>query len=119
MERKLIIKTAAILLAALGLATGLCPTANAASAQWVAAWKADPSGSTGEVPSGTQTLREIISPRRAGSLIRLHLTNRQGMSPVSFSRVWVGTQQTGAAVVAGSNRQVTFGGNTQLILQPG
>ena len=33
MERKLIIKTAAILLAALGLATGLCPTANAASAQ--------------------------------------------------------------------------------------
>ncbi len=107
-------------LAAMAIAS-LClsSTSWAAAPQWVSTWKADPTGSTGAIPAGTQTLREIISPRRSGDVVRLRLTNRQGMFPVSLSQVWLGTQQSGAQLVPGSNKQLTFGGRTDISLLPG
>lgn len=114
-------KSHAYLKAAVLAAAALClsSTALADSPEWMSGWKADPSGSTGEIPPGTATLREIISPRRAGDMVRLRLTNRQGLYPVSLSQVWVGTQQSGAQLVPGSNRQLTFGGRTDIALLPG
>ena len=82
----------------------------ASAAGWLGAWTGDPAGPTGIIPPGTQTLREIISPRVSGDSLRLQLTNRLGVLPVTFTQVWVGTQQSGAAIVVGSNKQLTFGG---------
>lgn len=109
------LKAAVLAMAAICLSSAVV----ADTPKWVSVWKADPSGSTGEIPTGTQTLREIISPRRAGDMVRLRLTNRQGMYPVSLSQVWLGTQQSGAQLVPGSNRQLTFGGRTDIALMPG
>ncbi|MGY8905518.1 MAG: GDSL-type esterase/lipase family protein [Burkholderiales bacterium] len=108
-------KTAAIAFAAICLGN----VGYAATPQWVSVWKADPTGSTGAIAPGTQTLREIISPRRAGDTVRLRLTNREGTLPVSLSEVWIGTQQSGAQLVAGSNRQLSFGGQRGVYLAPG
>ena len=77
----------------------------ASAAGWLGAWTGDPAGSTGVIPPGTQTLREIISPRVSGDALRL--------------QVWVGTQQSGAQIVTGSNKQLTFGGSSSVTLAPG
>ena len=91
----------------------------ASAAGWLGAWTGDPAGPTGIIPPGTQTLREIISPRVSGDALRLQLTNRLGVMPVTFTQVWVGTQQSGAAIVIGSNKQLTFGGSSSVTLAPG
>ncbi len=99
----------------------LCSTvvSPASAAGWLGAWTGDPAGATGIIPPGTQTLREIISPRVSGDALRLTLTNRLGIMPVTFSQVWIGTQQSGAAVVVGSNKQLTFGGSSNVTIPPG
>jgi lysophospholipase L1-like esterase len=115
MKRHAKLKIALLSVAVLCLNTA----AIAAVPKWVSAWKADPTGTTGAIPPGTQTLREIISPRGAGNTLRLRLTNREGTLPVSLSQVWIGTQQNGAQLVAGSNKQLTFGGRSDVYLAPG
>ena len=109
------------LVAGPAVAALLCSTAisPASAAGWLGAWTGDPAGATGVIPPGTQTLREIISPRVSGDYVRLQLTNRLGVLPVTFTQVWVGTQQSGAAVVPGSNKQLTFGGSSSVTLAPG
>ena len=89
------------------------------SAPWLSAWTAAPAGTTGVILPATQTIRDIISPRRTGNTVRLHLTNRQGTLPVTFSQVWIGTQQSGAQLVSGSNRPLTFGGKSAVTIAPG
>ena len=102
--------TTAVLLA------GMAPAS--AADQWTASWLTAPAGPTGVVPLAN-VLRETIVPHRGGSTIRLRLTNRGGVLPASFSEVWIGSQADGAALVAGSNRQLTFGGKSNVSLQPG
>jgi lysophospholipase L1-like esterase len=86
---------------------------------WLAAWTAAPAGTTGIIVPGTQTIRDIISPRRLGNTIRLHLTNRQGTLPVTFAQVFVGLQQSGAQLVANSSKPFTFAGKSSVTLLPG
>lgn len=89
-----------------------------AATQWTSTWTTSPAGPTGVIPAAS-VLRETISPRRAGDTVRLHLSNRGGVLPAFFSEVWIGTQAGGAALVPGSNKELTFGGKKSLTLQPG
>ena len=117
MKRLIGWKTIALALAA---ATAGSTATNAQDGgRWTSAWAAPPAGTTGIVLPGTQTIRDIISPRRNGNTVRLHLTNRQGTLPVTFSQVLIGTQQSGATLVSGSNKPFTFGGKPTVTLQPG
>ena len=103
-------------LASLGCISAQTPVLAASS---LAAWVGDPAGPTGIIPPGTQTLREIISPRVTGNQMRLTLTNRLGLLPVTFTQVWIGAQKTGAELVPGSNKQLTFGGSPSVTIAPG
>lgn len=103
--QKSVIDRLAVAVAAFGLMLS-----SAHAADWKASWKADPAGFTGVIVPGTQTLREIISPRRAGTVVRVKFSNREGILPVTFSQVWLGKQLEGAALVAGSNQQLLFAG---------
>ena len=104
------------LLAGLSCVSAQTPVLAASS---LAAWVGDPAGATGAIPPGTQTLREIISPRVTGDQVRLTLTNRLGLLPVTFTQVWIGVQKSGAELVAGSNKQLTFGGSPSVTIAPG
>jgi lysophospholipase L1-like esterase len=55
-----------------------------------------------------QTLRQIIHPSLGGRTWRLRLTNVFGTGPVRFGRVRVAVQDSGATVVRGSSRTLTF-----------
>ncbi len=108
--------------AAAGL-TVLCIAAllpmQSAGAATTTSWMAARAGVTGIIPPGTQTLREVISPRRAGSELKLTLSNADGVLPVTFSEVWIGQQLEGAALVSGSNKQLKFNGEPSVTLAPG
>ncbi|MBL7502186.1 SGNH/GDSL hydrolase family protein [Frankia sp. CNm7] len=119
----------AVLLATAGLSSARLTAAAAAAPgcagdHWVASWVASPTDSlvptdaTGDLTPQVltyQTLRMIVTPHRGGSSLRIHLSNRFGASDVSFGRVTVGRQTSGAA--ATNIVPVTFG-NAQSVTIP-
>jgi lysophospholipase L1-like esterase len=58
-----------------------------------------------------QTVRDIIRTNIGGSGLRVALSNVFGSQAVTFGDVSVGVRQSGADVVPGSNRHVTFSGS--------
>ena len=66
-----------------------------------------------------QTFRLIIKPALWGSKLRLRFSNALGAKPVTFDGVFVGLQMSGAAIMPGSNRPVTFGVRKSVTVQPG
>jgi lysophospholipase L1-like esterase len=70
-------------------------------------------------PYTDKTVRDIVHTSVAGSDVRLRLSNAFGTVPVTFDAVDVGLQSSGAALVAGSNRAVTFGGSSSVTVPVG
>jgi lysophospholipase L1-like esterase len=117
------------------------------AAPWVASWTTSPQGvypvgyavgqpgPLGEVAPGIeqplleyafpdeqahdQTLRMVVHPSIGGDAWRVRLSNRFGTQPVTFGQATVALQQSGATVVPGSSRQLTFAGQPSVTLQPG
>jgi hypothetical protein len=59
----------------------------------------------------------IITPHLGGSVLRLHLSNRFGAKPITFGRVTVGLQTTGAA--ARRIKPTTFQGDQSVTIPAG
>ncbi|MCL9758166.1 GDSL-type esterase/lipase family protein [Frankia sp. AiPa1] len=96
------------------------------SPRWVAAWAASPTdgkvpfdASLGLLPNqlNNQTIRMVITPHLGGSSIRVHLSNRFGSAPVTFTHVTIAPQGEGAAI--GSPVTATFGGARSVIAPKG
>ena len=108
-------------------------TATAADSGWVASWTAAvhgpyPSGNAVGQPNlrfafpepsaNDQTFRLIIRPDLWGRRVRLRFSNVFGTQPVSFDNVFVGLQESGAAIVHSTNRRVTFAGGQYVLNIP-
>jgi lysophospholipase L1-like esterase len=96
------------------------------SDHWVSAWQAPPTDAGAEDPGlatpaygAAQTLRVIISPLGSGCSVRVHLSNRFGTTPVSFSRVRLARRLAGAAIDPATIMPVTFSGQDALTLAAG
>jgi lysophospholipase L1-like esterase len=85
---------------------------------WVGTWTADPSDA---LDGGLvdQTVRLVLTPHLGGDELRLHLSNQFSAKPVTIAGTSIGLSAGGAAVVAGSNRPVTFGGASAVTLAAG
>jgi len=68
--------------------------------------------------SGT-TLRMVVRPSIAGGAVRVRLENTQALTPVTFSAAFIGALGTGAALLPGTNRRLTFDGKPGLSLAAG
>jgi lysophospholipase L1-like esterase len=84
----------------------------------------DPVGTTDQaVLSRTgftdQTLRQIVYPHFSGSQIRVRLANTFGDQPLMVGQTNIATQDQAAAVVAGSDRRLTFGGQATVVIPAG
>jgi len=66
-----------------------------------------------------QSFRLIVRPDVWGKQARLRLSNAFGTKPVTFDGVYVGLQNSGAAVLAGTSRAVTFAGKPSVTVAPG
>ncbi len=103
---------------------------------WVAAWTAS---AQGPYPVGNptaqpelkfafpdaergaidQTFRLIVRPDIWGKQARIRLSNAFGTKPVTFDGAYVALQMSGAAILAGSSRAVTFAGKQAVTVAPG
>ncbi len=106
------------------------------SGGWVASWTASahgpyPTGNptaqpelkfafpTPEAGAADQTFRLIVRPDVWGTKSRIRLSNAFGSKSVTFDGIFMGLQSSGAALVPGTNRPVTFGGKTSVTIPAG
>jgi len=66
-----------------------------------------------------QSFRMIVRPDIWGRQARIRLSNAFGTRRVTFDAVFVGLQAASSAIVPGTNRPVTFGGNASVTLPIG
>ncbi len=72
-----------------------------------------------EAGSHEQSFRLIIKPDLWGRQMRFRFSNAYGAQPVTFDTAFAGLQMTGAAVVPGTNRPITFAGKKTVTVAPG
>ncbi len=66
-----------------------------------------------------RTHRLVVRTSTGGEGLRLRLSNAFGDQPVTFGRAYAGLRLSGAALVPGSNRPLTFGGSPSVTVPPG
>jgi lysophospholipase L1-like esterase len=113
-----------LIAAALSAATLLTADPAAASApvcrvHWVGSWAASPSDASAEHPLANQTLRMIIAPHLGGGILRIRMSNRFGVAPVSLGPITIGVAGAGPALSRGSERRITFGSRRSVTIAPG
>ncbi|MER8002496.1 SGNH/GDSL hydrolase family protein [Streptomyces sp. NPDC095613] len=114
-------RTLAVLALALSTALAL-PTAStaagpAAPTTTVVTWGASADRVDASVPDRTH--RVVLRTSAGGSALRVRLSNAFGTEPVTFGRAYVGLRETGAALVPGTNRPLTFRGAASVTVPPG
>lgn len=119
--RRSFLRGASALAAGLSLAPGAVTQALAAE-NWTATWGTAPAGpptSASALTFNNQTLRLIAHTSIGGNRLRIRLSNEMGSTPLTIGAAWIGITSTYASLVAGSNRQLTFGGRTAITIAPG
>ncbi|GAA1190962.1 SGNH/GDSL hydrolase family protein [Streptomyces hebeiensis] len=114
-------RTLAVLALALSTALAL-PAAStaagpAAPTTTVVTWGASADRLDASVPDRTH--RVVLRTSAGGSALRVRLSNAFGTEPVTFGRAYVGLRDTGAALVPGTNRPLTFRGAASVTVPPG
>lgn len=95
---------------------------------WAGTWTASPQpilsaeiGLDPGVPSSLadQTVRQIVHVSAGGRAIRIVISNAYGTEPLVIGEARVARPSEGASVVEGSDRPLTFGGETRVSIPPG
>lgn len=100
---------------------------------WVAAWTAPPQSSSlgrsddtalglADGPARTfadQTLRMFVAPHVAGGGLRVHLSNRFGTGPVTFTAASIGLRASGSSLEPGTVQSLAFGGQRDVTVPAG
>ncbi|MBP2350966.1 lysophospholipase L1-like esterase [Kribbella aluminosa] len=79
-------------------------------------------GAADDVAGGTLsdlTVRNVLRTSVGGKDLRIRISNANGDQPLVTDSVYVGRQATGASVLPGSSRRLTFGGSTAVTIPPG
>jgi lysophospholipase L1-like esterase len=77
------------------------------SARWITAWGTSQQG-LGTNAVTNATVRMIARVTISGESVRIRLDNTFGSVPLSIGKAYIGQRIQGAALAAGSNRQVSF-----------
>jgi lysophospholipase L1-like esterase len=87
--------------------------------RWVGTWSTAPLTRTTGVAIAGQTLREIVRVSVGGSQARVRLSNSFGTAPLVIGSAHLALRASGSAIVPGSDRLLTFGGETSITIVPG
>lgn len=118
---------AGALVAALGLPAGSQATGwgfgHGFDREYIGTWAASPQTQNAtqvarEFAAGT-TIRQIVRVSLGGVEIRVRFSNELGTVPLQIGAASVGLHAGGPAIVAGSDRPLTFGGKTSIVVPPG
>ncbi len=97
------------------------------SQRWVGTWAVSPQTQEGfaSIPAvpppvfSNQTLRQIVHTSIGGSRVRVRFANTFGTVPLVIGAASVGLRATGAQIVPGTYRALTFGGHASVTVSPG
>jgi lysophospholipase L1-like esterase len=88
------------------------------STHWVGTWTAAPAPAEGAAFSN-HTLRMIPRVSLGGRSLRVRISNAYGSRPLAIGAACVGLRSGGPALVPGSNRRLTFGGEPRATIAAG
>ena len=92
--------------------------------RWIVAWGASPSPQWSDeakmqkasLEFSNQTVREIVHLSVGATTVRVRLSNLFGTSEVTISAAHVARQSQNSAIMAGTDRVLTFGGNASVTI---
>ena len=91
--------------------------------RWVATWSVPPMApGSAFLPSRSfenQTVRQIVQISAGGTRVRARLSNEYGTGALIIGSAHVAFQSTGASIVPGSDRTLTFGGQGSVVIAQG
>ena len=98
-----------------------------ASDHWVSTWGASPSPQLADAEQmrvaklafDNQTVRQIVHTSLGGEQVRLRLSNVFGKQKVEIGAVHLARRSSGAAIAAGTDHAVTFGGRPSVTIPAG
>jgi lysophospholipase L1-like esterase len=118
-----------IMIVALGAMLSVQPLpAKSNATQWVGTWASAPlldahaKHAEELVAPGAQpgvTLREIVHVSMGGETLRLRFSNLYGTSPLVIGAVEIAQTDKGSAIVAGTNKPLSFHGQPSVSIPPG
>jgi len=85
---------------------------------WVGTWTATPAAAEGAA-FGNHTLRMTPRVSLGGSTIRVRISNAYGVRPLQIGAARVALCDSGPAIVPGSDRRLTFGGEPSAVIAAG
>jgi lysophospholipase L1-like esterase len=113
---------------AVGLAAAPATAQDGDPGNWIATWATSPQPWWDadffvpiDVPRSlrNQTVRQIARVSLGGSRVRVELSNEYGTQPLVIGAAHVALAGEGSAIVAGSDRELTFGGEASVSVPPG
>ncbi len=115
-------KTRATFLLILATASALA----AGKDHWVVTWGASPAPQltdaaqmrAAKLEFENQTLREIVHTSIGGKAVRVRLSNAFGKETANIGAAHIALRDKGAAITAGSDRALTFGGRASVSIPP-
>jgi hypothetical protein len=102
--------------------------AEGATPHWVGTWESSPQPIWGPDFIGglkyprnlwNQTIRQVARVSIGGPRLRVVLSNEYGENPVKIGEAHIALADKGPAIVSGSDRPLTFGGRTSVVIPPG
>ncbi|HEY5755574.1 MAG TPA: GDSL-type esterase/lipase family protein [Steroidobacter sp.] len=99
-------------------------TADFGGPKWVATWGVPPMPNGSAFGAGSrsfdnQTLRQIIPISVGGSRVRIKLSNEYGVGALIVGAAHVAVQSTGASIVTGTDKTLTFRGQESVVIPQG
>lgn len=87
---------------------------------WVGTWATGPAGSVGAAPEfADQTLRQIVHTSAGGERVRVRISNTFGTNAVVIGSAHVALRSSGSGIVAGTDRALTFSGESSFTIPAG
>jgi lysophospholipase L1-like esterase len=90
--------------------------------RWTGTWGTAPAGPPPAANLQTftdQTLRLIVHTSIGGNRVRIRVSNEFGTTPLTIGAARIGLRATGSDVAPGTDRALTFSGNTSITIPPG
>ncbi len=117
---------ALLVVAACGRQPSLSPTP--VQSRWFATWAASPVAGAARPPRDSvdrtptfvaQTLRLIVRTSIGGDHARIRVSNEYGDRPLVIGTAHIAVRDSGASIVASTDRALAFGGKSGITLRPG
>ena len=89
------------------------------TANWSGTWSASPQTGFLATDFNNRSVRNIVHTSIGGRRLRLRLSNAFGTTPLVIDAAHVAIRSAGAAIVAGTDRLVSFSGTSSVTIPPG